>query len=104
MDNRLDTGEPIPFFGVPAATNTTAARLALKAGAALVPIRAERLAPGKFRVRVYAPIAAPESDASSQAQAVAMTQRINEHFEDWIRETPEQWMCLKRRWPKPGKP
>jgi KDO2-lipid IV(A) lauroyltransferase len=104
MDTRLDTGEPIPFFGVEARTNITAARLALRSGAALIPIRAERLRPGYFRVTVHAPIASPDPDADTHAQAVAMTRRINEHFEAWIRETPEQWMCLKRRWPKPGKP
>ena len=104
MDTRLDSGEPIPFFGVEARTNITAARLALRSGAALAPIRAQRLRPGYFKVTVYAPIASPDPEAGSQEQAVAMTHRINEHFEQWIRETPEQWMCLKRRWPKPGKP
>jgi KDO2-lipid IV(A) lauroyltransferase len=104
MDNRLDTGEPIPFFGVPARTNITAARLALRSGAALIPIRAERLRPGYFKVTVHAPISSADPEASTHDQAVSMTQQINAQFEQWIRETPQQWMCLKRRWPKPGKP
>jgi KDO2-lipid IV(A) lauroyltransferase len=104
MDNRLDSGESIPFFGVEARTNITAARLALRTDAALIPIRAERLRPGYFRVKVYPPIVSPNPGAGTNEQAVAMTLRINQHFEQWIRETPEQWMCLKRRWPKPGKP
>ena len=103
MDNRLDSGEPIPFFGVEARTNITAARLALRAKAALVPIRAERLRPGYFTVKVYPPIVSPDPDASTNTQAVAMTVRINQYFEQWIRETPTQWMCLKRRWPKSHK-
>ena len=105
MDNRLDTGSPVPFFGVDALTNTTAARLALgNKKAALIPIRAERLRPGYFRICVYEPIASGDPDASNAAQALEMTHQINQHFESWIRETPQQWMCLKRRWPKPGKP
>ena len=104
MDSRLDSGEPIPFFGVEARTNITAARLALRSGAALIPIRAERLRPGYFKVTVCEPIVSPDSEASTNEQAVAMTRCINQQFEEWIRETPEQWMCLKRRWPKPGKP
>jgi KDO2-lipid IV(A) lauroyltransferase len=100
MDTRLDTGEPLPFFCVDALTNTSAARLALSSGAALIPIRGERLRPGHFRVSVMAPIASPVPDAKLAEQATAMTRQINEHFEEWIRAAPDQWMCLKRRWPK----
>lgn len=101
MDTRLDTGEPLPFFGVDALTNTSAARLALGSGAALIPIRGERLRPGHFRVSVMAPITSPVPDAKLAEQAVAMTRLINEHFEEWIKEAPDHWMCLKRRWEKP---
>jgi len=100
MDTRLDTGVPIPFFGVDALTNTSTARLALRSGAALIPIRGERLRPGHFRVSVMAPIVNPVPDAQLAEQAIAMTQLINEHFEEWIRAAPDHWMCLKRRWPK----
>jgi len=100
MDTRLDTGEPLPFFGVDALTNTSAARLALRSGTALIPIRGERLRPGHFRVSVMAPIASPVPDAKLAEQAIAMTRLINEHFEEWIRAAPDHWMCLKRRWPK----
>ena len=100
MDNRLDTGEPLPFFGVDALTNTSAARLALRSGAALIPIRGERLRPGHFRVSVMAPVTSPVADAQMDEQAIAMTRLVSEHFEEWIRAAPDHWMCLKRRWPK----
>jgi KDO2-lipid IV(A) lauroyltransferase len=100
MDTRLDTGEPVPFFGVDALTNTSAARMALSSGAALIPIRGERLQPGHFRVSVMAPITSPVPDAKLAEQAIAMTRLINQHFEEWIRAAPDHWMCLKRRWPK----
>jgi len=93
MDTRLDTGEPLPFFCVDALTNTSAARLALRSGAALIPIRGERLRPGHFRVSVMAPIASPVPDAKLAEQATAMTRQINEHFEEWIRAAPDHWMC-----------
>jgi len=100
MDTRLDSGDPLPFFGVDALTNTSTARLALRSGAALIPIRGERLRPGHFRISVMAPIVNPVPDAPLAEQAIAMTQLINEHFEEWIRTAPDHWMCLKRRWPK----
>ncbi|MCB1676672.1 MAG: lysophospholipid acyltransferase family protein [Halioglobus sp.] len=103
MDTRLDTGTLIPFFGREALTNTTAARLALRTGAALIPIRAERLPQGRFRITAYDPLNCDNPQASSDEQAVELTARINRCFETWIREAPAQWICLKRRWPKASK-
>jgi KDO2-lipid IV(A) lauroyltransferase len=103
MDTRLDTGKPIPFFGRDAMTNTSAAGLALRTGAALIPIRAERLPRGRFRVTVYNPLTWRNPDLSAKDQAIELTSRINKYFEEWIRETPQEWICLKRRWPKVAK-
>ena len=103
MDTRLDTGKLIPFFGRDALTNTSAAGLALRTGAALLPIRSERLPGGRFRVTVYDPIAPENPDNPSKELATELTARINDLFESWIRANPEQWICLKRRWPKAHK-
>ena len=103
MDTRLDTGQLIPFFGREALTNTTAARLALRSGAALVPIRAERLGKARYRVTVYDPIEPEDAAGDADAQAVSMTRQVHGHFERWITEQPDQWLCLKRRWPKAHK-
>ncbi len=103
MDTRLDTGHLIPFFGREALTNTTAARLALRTNSALLPIRAERMGKVHFRITVYDPVTSGTPDAPDEEQAIAMTGRVNQHFETWIRDNPEQWICLKRRWPKAHK-
>ena len=107
IDTRLDTGKMIPLFGKEAATNTSAAGLALRTGAALIPIRAQRLPQGRFRVTVYDPLTSQNPDAPEPEQRLELSIQINRHFEAWIRENPEQWICLKRRWPKseyPQKP
>ena len=103
MDTRPDTGKLIPFFGVDALTNTSAVGLALRNGAAVVVSRAERLPGGRYRVTVYDPLISPIPDAPVKEQAVAMTEIVHHHFEDWIREYPQEWVCLKRRWPKEHK-
>ena len=100
MDTRPDTGKLIPFFGRDALTNTSAAGLALRAGATLMVVRAERLGRGRYRITACDPIASPDRQRPLKEQAVAMTERVYAHFEQWIRENPEQWICLKRRWPK----
>ncbi len=100
MDTRLDSGKLIPFFGREALTNTSAAGLALRTGAALIPVRAQRLPGGRFRIFTYDPLVPADPDADPREQAVELTAQVNRAFESWIRETPSQWICLKRRWPK----
>jgi Kdo2-lipid IVA lauroyltransferase/acyltransferase len=99
-DVRFDDGEMIPFFGHDMATNTVPARLALRYGCELVPIRAERLPGQRFRVTVCAPVRPRESAAGTAEQARDMIAQLNTLFEGWIRDTPDEWMCLARRWPK----
>lgn len=98
-DTRLDSGELISFFGVPAPTNTTAARLALRHNCDFLPVRAERLPGMRFRITLCQPIRAADAGAPVAEQARQMTQKVSDLFETWIRETPDQWMCYGRRWP-----
>ena len=98
-DTRMDSGEPLSFFGVPTPSNTTAARLALRHNCDFVPVRAERLPGMRFRITVCRPIRPDDPDAAGAEQAGQMTQKLLDHFEAWIREDPDQWMCFGRRWP-----
>jgi KDO2-lipid IV(A) lauroyltransferase len=101
LDTRLNSGEPLPFFGELALTNTIPARLALRYGCDLVPVLAERLPGGRFRVSLFPPVRASDPSATAEAQARDLTLQVNRLFEDWIRQRPGQWLCMKRRWPKP---
>lgn len=100
VDTRLASGKLIPFFGIETLTNTTPARLALRSGGPLVPVLSQRIAPGRFKVHVQKPIRPRTPDASIDDAAIDMTAQVNHSFEEWIRATPGQWLCLKRRWPK----
>ena len=103
MDTRPDTGKLIPFFGKDALTNTSAVGLALKTGASLILARGERLPNARYRITVYGPLESPIPDEPLKEQAAALTEIIHGYFEQWIKADPEQWICLKRRWPKPHK-
>ena len=100
VDQKFNEGIAVPFFGRDAMTAPAPAELALRFQVPLVPVRVERLDGARFRVTVYPPMTL--SDTGDRAADVldAMT-RINALFEDWIRERPEQWLWLHRRWPKP---
>jgi KDO2-lipid IV(A) lauroyltransferase len=100
VDTRIDEGEPLPFFGREASTTTVPARLGLRAGAEIVPVRVERLGGARFRVTLDAPLRPDDPTADPREQARSVTRQLNACFERWIRDRPEQWECLKRRWPK----
>lgn len=100
VDTRLDSGELLPFFTVDAATNSAPARLALRYNCELVPLHVQRLPGMRYRVELSEPIRAPDAAASIDDKALQMTRDLNLLFEKWIRSTPTEWMCLKRRWPR----
>jgi len=85
-------GAPVlPFFGRPARTATTAADLALKYGADLIPFYGIRQPDGlSFRVVIGAPV--PHSDP------LTMMQRLNDEVEAAVRAHPDQWLWVHRRW------
>lgn len=97
VDQRVDGSPLVPFFGVPAATAVSPARLALRFGCDLVPLRMERLPEARFRVTFTSPVPVPERGTDDE-KALEMTRRLNVLFESWIRERPGEWMCMKRRW------
>ncbi|HHH36763.1 MAG TPA: LpxL/LpxP family Kdo(2)-lipid IV(A) lauroyl/palmitoleoyl acyltransferase [Gammaproteobacteria bacterium] len=81
------------FFGIPASTNPATARLARLSGAVVVPFRAVRRKDGKGH-DLY--LEAPWENFPS-GDLVADTQRVNDLVERWVRETPEQYMWIHRR-------
>ncbi|PPB79997.1 KDO2-lipid IV(A) lauroyltransferase [Albidovulum inexpectatum] len=91
MDQHMGHGVPLRFMGHPARTATSAADLALKYGADLVPIYGVRQPDGlNFRIVTHAPI--PHSDPET------MTQAINDSLEDIVRQHMDQWFWIHRRW------
>ena len=99
-DVRLDGGDLVPLLGHDMETNTVPARLALRQGCPLIPVTAHRLPGGRFRIVAEAPITPDDPDAPTEAQIAQMARGLSAVYERWIRERPEEWMCMARRWPK----
>lgn len=92
-DQHMNNGEVLKFFGLPAYTALSAAQLALKYDALLVPIYAHRQPDGlTFLVEVQTPI--PHSDK------ITMTQALNDSLEAKVRAQRGQWLWTHRRWKK----
>jgi KDO2-lipid IV(A) lauroyltransferase len=100
VDARDDDGLPIPFFGLDKWTTVAPARLALRFGCDLIPVRVERLGDARFRLTVHEPVGPDPALGSDKDQAIQMMREVNRLFERWIRERPPQWLCTKRAWPK----
>jgi len=83
----------VPFFGVPAATLTTVPRLAEMTGAQVVPCISKLLPGGKgYEVRFY-----PAWENYPSGDVTADTRRMNEFIEQRVREMPEQYFWLHKR-------
>lgn len=82
-----------PFFGIPASTLTTTSRLANISGAAVVPFFQVRLPGDQGYLLVLCPALADFPGNDPQADAT----RINRLIEDVVREIPEQYLWVHRR-------
>jgi len=99
-DQRIDNGEPVPYFGVDALTTTSPAWLAIRMECPLIPLQVKRTGPARFRVIFHAPIDTCNGIGDSRQQLYEVTKKLNHCFEQWVYDDPGQWLCIKRRWPK----
>jgi KDO2-lipid IV(A) lauroyltransferase len=101
LDQKMNDGIAVPFFGVDAMTAPALGVLALRYDCVILPARVERLgSAAKFRVTVEPPLPIPQG-ADKSARMKALMIAVNARMEDWIRERPGQWLWLHRRWPDP---
>lgn len=88
----LENGAFVDFFGVRASAGTGFARIAARAGAAVIPgfalwEEAER----RYVLRFYPPV-------ELTGDAVRDTQALQSQLETVIRQYPDQWLWIHRRW------
>ena len=75
-----------------------AVRLALKTGRPLLPMSVTRQK-SQFTVTFYPPIAL-ETSSDRAADVLAGVTQVNAFIEARVREAPDQWFWVHRRWPK----
>lgn len=98
-------GIEVPFFGHPAVTSPVLARLSLRFGVPVVPAYSVPAPRGRYQVW-FEPAIHPQEAAGAGGSgggdgddAVrALTARYMEAMEARIRQRPEQWLWLHRRW------
>jgi KDO2-lipid IV(A) lauroyltransferase len=91
VDQHMLHGARLTFFGHPALTALSAADLALKYDALLIPTYAVRQPDGlSFQIIVEPPI--------TPGTPEAMTQALNDSLEALVRKNLDQWFWIHRRW------
>jgi Kdo2-lipid IVA lauroyltransferase/acyltransferase len=90
-------GMRVPFFGHPAPTSPGAAMIARRTGARVWLARCTRVGTSsRFKIELKE-LKIPRT-ANQAADVQAATAAMQDQFEAWVRETPEQWMWSNRRW------
>ncbi len=99
MDQKMNDGMEATLFGHPAMTAPAMAALALRFRCPVIPGHVERIGPARFRLVCEPPMPLPDT-GNRQADVRTVTQAMNDQLERWIRERPESWLWMHRRWPK----
>jgi len=99
VDQKLNSGIPVPFFGIDAMTAPAIAEFALRTGSPLVPAYCERLGGAHFRLTFEEPMILEDTGDRHRDIYEALV-KINKRVEDWIRKRPDHWFWVHKRWPK----
>jgi KDO2-lipid IV(A) lauroyltransferase len=97
VDQYYGKGVEVTFFGRRCRTNPLLATLARHVECPIHGVRIVRLPGGRFRGEVTEAIP-PVRDAEGKIDVQGTMQAITTVIEGWIREHPEQWLWLHRRW------
>jgi KDO2-lipid IV(A) lauroyltransferase len=97
VDQYYVRGVPVTFFGRPTRANPLLARLARHLDSPIYGVRVIRLPGHRFRGDMTEAIE-PVRDADGKINVAGTMQIITTVVEGWVREYPEQWLWLHRRW------
>ena len=98
VDQKMNDGIAVPFFGRDAMTAPAIAELSMRYKCPIIPVRVERTTGAYFKITVYPPLNNSIQIDKNIDSKVIMT-KINEMLESWIEEKPAQWLWIHKRWP-----
>jgi KDO2-lipid IV(A) lauroyltransferase len=86
----------VEFFNRPAATTSALASLALRTGAAVIPVFALPMPRGRYKFVFERPVPPPREDSPDAVRE--FTQRCTDVLEMYVRRDPGLWLWMHRRW------
>jgi KDO2-lipid IV(A) lauroyltransferase len=97
VDQYLRNGVEVTFFGRKTKANPMLARLLRQIECPVHGVRIIRLPDHRFRAELSEEVM-PVRDAEGQIDIQGTMQAVTSVVEGWIREYPDQWLWLHRRW------
>lgn len=97
VDQHFTRGVVVPFMGRPALTNPILGKFARRFECPVHGVRVIRLPGHRFRLELTPPLDLPRDETGEidVTRAMAMMTAV---VEGWVREHPEQWLWMHRRW------
>jgi KDO2-lipid IV(A) lauroyltransferase len=97
VDQYFGRGVDVTFFGRVTKANPLLARLARQVDVPIHGVRIVRLPGYRFRAQLSDEVK-PVRNASGDIDIQGTMQAVTSVIEGWVREHPEQWLWLHRRW------
>lgn len=99
MDQKLNEGMAVPFFGKDVMTAKAVAHFALKFDCPVYPAQIERIEGAKFKITIHPKLKIVKTDDYAK-DVFNILKDINDTIEQWVRKRPEQWLWIHKRWDK----
>jgi Kdo2-lipid IVA lauroyltransferase/acyltransferase len=97
VDQYLTNGVEVTFFGRKTKANPMLARLLRQIECPIHGVRIVRLPGHRFRAELSEEVT-PARNAAGEIDVQGTMQAVTSVMEEWIREYPDQWLWLHRRW------
>jgi KDO2-lipid IV(A) lauroyltransferase len=97
VDQFYERGPKIMLFGHQTTANPVFARLARQIECPVHTVRVVRLPGDRFRIELGEELDLPR-DSDGRIDVAAACQMVGTIIEGWVREHPDQWLWVHRRW------
>ncbi len=104
VDQKMNDGIEVPFFGRPAMTANAIAKLSLQYEYPIVPVQIIRVKDSYFKAIIHKPLdqqaicSNPVLEGKEDDYKIML--HINKLIEGWIKQNPGQWFWFHNRWKK----
>ncbi|MGL4635621.1 MAG: lipid A biosynthesis lauroyl acyltransferase [Beijerinckiaceae bacterium] len=100
IDQHFTRGVSVDFLGRPAFTNPVLGKFAKYFDCPVHGVRVIRLPGYRFKLELTPPLDLPR-DATGAVDVTAAMAAMTKVVDGWVREYPEQWLWMHRRWRPP---